>query len=319
MQPMGEPIFILGMTPRSGTNFLWDLLLLHPRCGAARYPIREDFFLEHSDHLRAFIADVRKWWDPEWGEFEEGVADRLEESLGEGLVSFLWIDRSRRLVTKSPSVRNLDRFFSLFPRARLLILIRDGRSVVHSCMATFGWGFDTAAKRWATAADEIRRFDRRHKHLSSCYLIVRYEDLLVNLEESLRGILDFLDLDWKDFDFKAARSLPVRGSSFFYGPDHHSVHWNPVEREAGFDPRERWRSWSPQLHERFDWIAGDHLRHFGYETCGRPTVGVRRVVRHRLLDWQWGVATRTRSTMYLMRVKLGSASRPLRKRVGLIK
>lgn len=314
-----DPIFILGVTPRSGTNFLWDLLLLHPQCGAARYPIREDFFLEHSNHLMAYTAAVRKWWDPAWGVFDEAVVDQLRESLGEGLVSFLWTDRSRRLVTKSPSVRNLGRFFTLFPRARLVILVRDGRSVVESSMATFGWDFDTAANRWATGAEEIRRFDRDQRHLGSPYLIVRYEDLLEKLTETLCEILDFVELTQEDFDFESARRLPIRGSSFYFGPDRHSVHWDTVEKGAGFDPRDRWRNWSPEMHERFDWLAGDQLRHFGYESCGAPISGIQRAVRHRFLDLGWLLKRTLRSTVYLLKVRLGTVSRPLRRRLGLVR
>jgi hypothetical protein len=49
-----DPIFIHGVLPRSGTNFLWHLLLLHPDCAPAVLPVYEDLFLEHSDHLVAF-------------------------------------------------------------------------------------------------------------------------------------------------------------------------------------------------------------------------------------------------------------------------
>ena len=44
-------------------------------------------------------------------------------------------------MTKSPSVAHLDRFFAFFPRARLLILVRDGRSVAQSAIDTFGVEF----------------------------------------------------------------------------------------------------------------------------------------------------------------------------------
>ena len=140
-----DPIFILGIMPRSGTNFLWDLLRLHPQCAPGRSPIAEDFFLEHSDHLVEYVNQVQAAWDPLWGEFESRIEDRLAAALGEGLVSFLWVKRDRRLLAKSPSVRNLHRFFTFWPDARLVILIRDGRSVVQSCMRTFGWDFDLAA------------------------------------------------------------------------------------------------------------------------------------------------------------------------------
>src|SRR5258708_3907506 len=88
-----DPIFIQGVLPRSGTNFLWDLLLLHPDCTRGREPVNEDFFLEHSNHLTEFVEVVRGTWDPIWGTFGPDIQARLCEGIGEGLVSFLWTDR----------------------------------------------------------------------------------------------------------------------------------------------------------------------------------------------------------------------------------
>jgi Sulfotransferase family len=282
-----DPIFILGVMPRSGTNYMHDLLCLHPDCAAAREPIHEDLFLQHADLLLAYLSAVRRAWDPGWGTFDDALPGDLQAALGDGLISFLWVDRDRRLVTKSPSVRNLGTFFALFPRARLLILIRDGRSAVQSSMATFGWDFDTAAHLWAEGAEEIRRFDRAHRHRKLAYRIVRYEDLLDDVETALKDILAFLDLDPDRFDFASAVRLPVRGSSAFFGPGRTAVNWDPVDRDAAFSPKERWRDWEPALLQRFEWIAGDQLRYFGYQgSAARPGTLVS-PMRQRLLDWRW--------------------------------
>jgi protein-tyrosine sulfotransferase len=314
-----DPIFILGIMPRSGTNYLWDLLCLHPQCTPARSPIREDFFLEASDHLLAFTGEVRERWDPMWGVFDDDLIRRFHQSLGDGLVSFLWVDRERRLLAKTPSVRHLDRFFSFFPRAHLVVLIRDGRSVVQSCMSTFGWDLDRAARNWAAAADEIRWFQARAQHPTDRYLLVRYEDLLDDPRGSLGKILGFLDLDQDDFDFEAAEGLPVRGSSFYFGPGRISVHWEPVDKGADFDPKERWRSWSRGMHERFEWIAGEQMRFFGYEAVVAPVAGPGKVAQHRLLDGVWRCRAVVRSAAFGARVRLGTLTRPLRQRLGLVR
>jgi hypothetical protein len=283
----GDPIFILGVMPRSGTNYLWDLICSHPDCVPAREPIHEDLFLQHAHLLEAYMAAVQRAWDPAWGVFADDLAAKLSASLGDGLISFLWVERNRRLVTKSPSVRNLALFFDLFPRARLLILIRDGRSAVQSAMTTFSWDFDTAAHLWAEGAEEIRQFDHAYRDSGRSYRIVRYEDLVDDLEPRLAEILDFLDLDRDRFDFGAAAHLPVRGSSAFLGPGRATVNWDPVEKDAAFAPKERWREWDPSLLRRFEWIAGDQLRHFGYQGSPDPPAGVLRPLGQRMLDWRW--------------------------------
>lgn len=312
-----DPIFIQGIMPRSGTNFLWDLLLLHPDCSRSRIPVQEDLFLDHSDHLTAFTQSVRAAWDPIWGTFPGDISDRLCAGLGEGLVSFLWIDRERRLVTKSPSVRHLDRFFTFFPWARLVILVRDGRSVVQSAVDTFGWDFDRACREWARGADTIRAFERAETSRAHKWRIVRYEDLVDDTEGQLRSLFDFLGLDAAPYDFEAARNLPVYGSSAF-GRQGAAVHWQPVAKDASFAPKERWRSWTDAQTDRFEWLAGPQLRALGYDTSPRRRSFVLSL-QHLWRDWQWSTQRTVRWAIYRARVRVGTASRPVRRRLGLIR
>jgi hypothetical protein len=304
-----DPIFVHGILPRSGTNFLWDLLLLHPDCTRARTPVNEDFFLEHSDPLVAFVHAVRAAWDPIWGTFGADIPDRLYAAIGEGLLSFLWTDRDRRLVSKSPSIRHLDRFFSFFPRARLLILVRDGRSVVQSAVDTFGWDFDRACRAWAEAAHTIRCFQQAESARAERWRLVRYEDLVDDGEGQLRAIFEFLELEPTRYDFEAARHLPVRGSSAF-GRNSGRVHWEAVPKDASFAPKERWRSWSAAQLERFDWLAGDELVELGYASSRVRLSFVARI-EQRLRDWRWHTAQTSRRALYRTRVRLA-----LRRRIA---
>jgi hypothetical protein len=304
-----EPIFIHGILPRSGTNFLWDLMLLHPACAPAVPPVREDLFLDHSDHLVAFAAEVRAAWDPRWGLFDPDIPQRLHAALGEGLTSFLWVERDRRLLTKSPSVRHLERFFSFFPSARLLVLIRDGRSVVQSCMDTFGWEFERAARAWAEAAKEVLRFQSTQSKWADQWRIIRYEDLVDDLDAHLPGVLEHAGLDVAAYDMEAARNLPVRGSSVHLGEGHSSIHWEPVPRSPAFAPTERWRGWTTDDHQRFAWIAGEQMTALGYDLNAAPAPQDQ--LRQRFLDVRWsGAQARHRA-----RTKLGVAARPLRDRL----
>ena len=287
-----DPIFIHGILARSGTNFLWDLLLLHPDCTRGREPVNEDMFLEHSDHLVDFVDDVRASWDPVWGTFSADLPERLFEGLGEGLLSFLWTDRDRRLVTKSPTVTHLDRFFKFFPHARVLILVRDGRSVVQSAMDTFGWDFDRACRAWAKGADTIFHFRDSPAALPNRWRIVRYEDLIDDVEAELRAIFEFLQLDTTRYNFEAARNLPVRGSSAF-GRREDKVHWDAVPRDRSFAPKERWRSWSRGRAARFQWLAGHQLAQLGYGTSS-STPSTSGSIRHTLQDWRWHAARHAR-------------------------
>jgi hypothetical protein len=311
-----RPVFILGLTPRTGTNYLWDLVRLHPACSAGREPIREDFFLEHVDHLTTFVRDVSSKWDPAWGVVSDETIAELHAGLGAALLDFLSTDKDRRLVTKNPTVAGIDQVFTFFPTAQLILLTRDGRAVVESCVRTFGWDIDLAARRWATAADIAMQFLHTRPADDPAVRLVHYEDLVANTRGQLTELLSFLDLDVAVYDFDRAERLPVRGSSVFHGGRDH-VHWDPVERTDDFDPLRRWADWNADQHRRFAWLAGRQQVALGHP-LNEPlpdTTAAR--ARQRLASARWRVHRGVDLTEYRLRGWLGPMTRPLRKRVGL--
>ena len=313
---VNNPIFIFGLTPRTGTNYLWDLVCAHPRCAPGREPVREDFFLEHADLLEEFVRTVRGRWDPSWGEVSEQTLADLRRSIGTGLLDFLSTDDKRRLVTKNPSVIGIERVSTFFPTAQVIVLARDGRAVVESCGRTFGWDFDLAARRWAAAADAALRFLAGRAPDDPAVRLVRYEDLFSDPREQLIRLLAFLDLDVAEYELSAAERLPVRGSSVFLGGKP-QVHWDPVQRTPDFDPLGRWRHWTPEQHTRFAWIAGRQQTALGYGLDQqRPAATSARALQH-LQSARWRARRGADLAEYRLRGWLGPPTRPLRRRLGL--
>lgn len=314
MTPMDSPlctapIFILGIHGRSGTNFLADLLCLHPDCGLPA-PIMEDYLVHHTDLLVRYTKSVYwHWssWKPPF-EVDESFEDLLCQSIGNGLISFLTSQiNEKRLVTKTPSVGNLRYFFKLFPQAYLLILVRDGRAVVESSVKSFGWDYEETIRKWADAARTILDFDGNSKDSNVKYMIVRYEDLYSDTEEELRQIFAFLDLETETYNLDAAMNLPVKGSSAFHGQGEKSVHWEPIEKTSDFKPLERWSHWDRALHERFNWIAGQYLLQFGYEEKQYPTNRLLWAIYNRALDTRWRAKVLGQSLSYRLKRKFGIA------------
>jgi protein-tyrosine sulfotransferase len=311
-----RPVFIVGLTPRTGTNYLWDLVCVHPACAPGREPIREDFFLEHAHLLATFVRDVSSKWDPAWGIVSEETLAELHARIGTALLDFLSTAEDRRLVTKNPSVVGIDRVFAFFPTAQLIVLVRDGRAVVESCVRTFGWDVDLAARRWAAAASIAMRFLDGRATDDPAVRLVRYEDLVADPRSQMTKLLSFLDLDVAEYDFSAAERLPVRGSSVFLGGQA-EVHWDPVERTADFDPLRRWADWSAEQHRRFAWLAGRQQVALGYPLDDSVPATAAARARQRLASARWGTRRGVDLTVYRLRGWLGPLTRPLRKRVGL--
>lgn len=259
------PIFILAPQPRSGTNYLWELLRRHPECIAGRAPIWEDYLLLHAQHLFRFVEAAQASWDHAWGPTEH-LKPELLRHLGDGITRFLAPGTQHRVVTKSPTVGNIDLFFEVFPDADLLLLLRDGRDVVASGMATFGWTFEDGARSWAWSVDRVMRFVDANAHRR--VRIVRFEELVENLESVLRELLQWLGLDPDLYPYAALGELPVRGSSRYRGSATHAVNWQPLPRPKDFRPIARWASWTHEEIDRFHDIAGSALETLGYSGPG---------------------------------------------------
>jgi hypothetical protein len=299
-----DPIFIIGIRARSGTNYLSHLLRLHPDCCDVPAPIWEDFLLYHADLLARYATSTYSHWH-HWvvrEGLEEKLEDKLLQGIGDGLISFLTSRvRARRLLTKMPGVRNLEYFFKLFPHACLLLLVRDGRAVVESAVKMRRSKpslvqYESAMRSWALGAKTILQFDQATKNSDFKYLIVRYEDLWRDVEGELHRICDFLGLDVATYDFNSATNLAVRGSSVFRGGEE-EVQWTrPVEKTTDFNPMLRWNHWSQALHERFNWIAGEYLGQFGYEAREYKTNRTLWTIWNLVLDITWPIRSFLQST-----------------------
>jgi len=271
----GGPIFLLGITGRSGTNYVRDLIALHPDCEKARSPIWEDFFLHEAAPLFEFERKVRSHWKS-WNAAE--VGSELLPRVGAALLAFLSEGVERRVIAKTPSVRNLERFFDLFPNAYLVIIVRDPRSVVYSAVASFKADAEGWARDWVKGATAIASLqdDPRAEHKR--FHVVRYEDLVTNGRSTITELLRFLDLGQTEFNFGAAADLPPRGSSQLAGTG--EMHWRPTQSPGAFEPLRRWEAWPESELERIEWISSPHMDRFGYV----PVTAAHRPWLHRVRD-----------------------------------
>jgi len=272
--------------PRCGTNFLSNLLLLHPDC-IPRDKVWEDFTIAHADLLLRYSDRVTRHWDPEWGVTGQ-TRNEFNHSLGSGLTSFLTLhSRGHRVVSKTPRVDNLELFFRFFPYAPLLILVRDGRAVLESGIRSFGWNREANLHSLSSAARKIVDFRRDHDASVHRYRIVKYEDLWQQPAQEMREILNFLDLAADDYDFEKAAQLPIRGSSDLVHQDEESLHWDPVDITSDFDPLSRFEHWSPAMHYRYNRVAGKHMEALGYKRVDTGSTSLFRRLWNLGLDAAW--------------------------------
>ncbi|MGI0025761.1 MAG: sulfotransferase family protein, partial [Nitrososphaera sp.] len=92
-------------------------------------------------------------------------------------------------------VKNCKRYLKVWPKAQFIHIIRDGRDVAASQMAEHGsWGYqdiEKAARGWMELAQKTRDNAEQGKLLE-----IRYEDLVLDSEETLRRITGFLGVPY---------------------------------------------------------------------------------------------------------------------------
>ncbi len=259
-------LFVHGIMPRSGTNYLSDILALHPDVQLNPGRLYE-FPLLYISESAQMLQQEFTFMFPRNGEVM-GKFDMLGHMASGWLAQFQAQYPAKRLLLKDPHVHGIGLFPSVFPGDKLFLLIRDGRDVVASSMATFGKkgllskNFKTLVLEWRESCEAALRMARQDGSTSPA-LLVRYEDIAIDPAPHVPALLAHAGLDPATFDMNALASLSVRGSSETAAA---GAHWKPVAKSANFSPIGRWSSWTAPQKQLFKSLAGETLIKAGYES-----------------------------------------------------
>ncbi|MEA2374632.1 MAG: hypothetical protein QOD53_1095 [Thermoleophilaceae bacterium] len=201
------PIFVVGVA-RSGTTWIYDILTEHPQA----YGVLESMLFSPGLGLRPlFSEDHWRSGRPPWGlrrimTREQLIADVRELTarwLGRGLMP-----EHRFFVEKTPAhTRQIQLIAEVFPEARFVHVLRDGRDVAVSVRAARGsWGSRAAWKPGRTHFQSARWW-RQHVEAArragaalgaDRFLEVRYEDVKARPHESYRRLYAFCGMPYDD-------------------------------------------------------------------------------------------------------------------------
>ncbi len=264
---------MIGIMPRTGTNFFADILQLIDPTFSPSVVMKEDFLLEHSDVLAAWVERTYQQWKhtPSMPEPEQWK-QRLSHQFGEALLRVLreGLEPERRLLARTPGAANVERFFDFFPDAKLILLVRDGRDVVESAKATWPYeSYEFWIRQWAVGVRSMQRLMSVAGSglRGSSWEIVRYEDLVNKPEQVVGPMAKFLGVADK-FDWAKFKELPIRGSSQ-NRDSKGNVDWKPTKEIAWFNPVGRWSKWSWIQKQQFKRLAGQEMAAIGYGLNGK--------------------------------------------------
>lgn len=191
-----DPLFVVGF-PRSGTTLLEQLLDAHPALASFdEQPLLQQLCSAMEAGGLRFPQDLDRLPRERMLQLRQRYANelrRLRPDLG-----------LRRAVDKNPlNLARLALVATLFPKAQVVLALRHPCDVVLSCYQqdfrspALALGFETLLGT-ARLYHEVMR--QHHDHVDRLGLslqVLRYEDLVADVEGEARRLLAFLDLPWE--------------------------------------------------------------------------------------------------------------------------
>ena len=230
------PVFIVGCG-HSGTTILQAILSSHSRIYAVPY---ESEVAVHFD-AQQFDNILNKF-------------DKWAVSAGK-----------HRWVEKTPKhVRYIDKILERCPDAQILLVIRDGRDVAHSIRQRIG-SLSKGIQRWVEDNNTGKKYwDHPNVHK------VRYEDLIVDFESTIKNVLNFLgeayEEEMKEF-YKITRKWYSRKITRPKTSPHginFGQYRNWQINQPIFDGRGKWKELTEKEITQVYEEAGDMLLELGY-------------------------------------------------------
>ncbi|XP_059398188.1 protein-tyrosine sulfotransferase 1-like [Carassius carassius] len=192
------PLIFIGGVPRSGTTLMRAMLDAHPlvRCGEETRVIPRLLAMQaswsHSAHERVRLD-------------EAGVTQEVLDSAVRAFLLEIIVGHGEpapRLCNKDPfALKSLNYLSKLFPKAKFILMLRDGRATVHSMISrkVTITGFDLKSYRdclvkWNRAVEVM--YDQCLAAADGNCLPVHYEQLVLHPERVMHKLLQFLDLPW---------------------------------------------------------------------------------------------------------------------------
>ena len=267
------PIFIMG-TQRSGTTLLRLILNAHSKIAIpeeARFltPLLKKRYLKKGisgDSLKKLVGYLSsneqfKLWNYDSRSFLEHLSRKDEISLHELIDSMfssycanegktIWGDKSLFFAT-------IDILRALFPDARFIHIVRDGRDVFDSWrkMDSTKGNASVIALDWSY---KLYKIESSLKKLSPAnQLTIRYEDLIDDPEKAVKAVCSFVGVEYE------TGMLDFYKTSHYYIGDHHSnLIFNAIDNAN----RAKWRkNLSPGEIKAFTLLARHYLKKYDYE------------------------------------------------------
>lgn len=271
--PDTAPVFIVGVQ-RSGTTLLRLILNAHPDIAIPeearfftpllkRSHIRRTMEGKNLERLVSYLRSNEQFrlWNFDREPFLRDLADRPSVTLAEVMdtmfSSYAVSEGKSRWGDKSLFFGSLELLHDMFPNARFIHIVRDGRDVFnswrkmdpskgHPAVMSLDWRY-----KLASIENSVKRIPEKN------VMTLRYEDLLAQPEETVKSICSFLDIKFE------TAMLEFHKTSQHYIGDHHS---ELIFKAIDNSNISKWRkNLSPDEIKIYELMAKGPLNKYGYE------------------------------------------------------
>jgi hypothetical protein len=234
-----KPVFIIG-APGSGTTVLYDTLCAHRDLayvtlnmlragihkqgrlvGDKRTTLFKMHNLLHKDKASTVPHEANAFWIQYFGTYnymtEDDLTPEMKAHLRKNVAAVQNLWKRPRFINKNLQhcvrVRILDR---IFPDAKFVHIIRDGRAVAYSILNKKGEANPTMfllslkkilGDKYKPERSELFNYGQAWGELvgkareanafgSDRYCELRYEDLITNPRDEIKRVVDFCELEW---------------------------------------------------------------------------------------------------------------------------
>ena len=256
---MDSKVYFVGGCPRSATSaFSWALaehkdLMTSAESNFLFYLLRDTTSSLYSAYDTA--KEVNDGWfnkhNVNQNEYLEYIGLGIRKMFTQKCGSDIFIEQSPE------NILIVDKILIMFPDAKIINMIRDGREVVSSMLnsgfaSPWSKDFELSCETWSHFVKKGWEFSQKY---TENVLNVYQKDLVYDTKNAVKKVFNFLELNYEE---KTVEYLQTKRVNSSYGNDEKNNF--KTAKDTGLLKKPQWESWSNSEKKKFEEIAGRTMK-----------------------------------------------------------